>query len=262
MPDRHPTMMEPPVEDLLDRVDSKFTLVSLAAMRGRQINSYFNQLGEGLGTIVPPQVTSVSRKPLSISLEEIAAGKITYVRSHVEEIGEDVDEDSGDGSAAPEHALGPDTSDETGPTTALQAAPETDLLTEPALDTPPAALPEPESDPEPALSGEAAGATEALAMDAPEAALVVIPEVEPEARFGRPDGADELDSAPQMDTDLAEVPVEEDALRGGLEAEDVSRGGLEAEAEDELLGRADVDDVSLDGPEDEPMSGPEAEDES
>ena len=78
MPDRHPTMMEPPVEDLLARVDSKFTLVSLAAMRGRQINSYFNQLGEGLGTIVPPQVTSVSRKPLSISLEEIAAGKITY----------------------------------------------------------------------------------------------------------------------------------------------------------------------------------------
>jgi DNA-directed RNA polymerase subunit omega len=80
MSDRHATMMEPPVEDLLDRVDSKFTLVSLAAMRGRQINSYFNQLGEGLGSIVPPQVTSVSRKPLSISLEEIAAGKITYER--------------------------------------------------------------------------------------------------------------------------------------------------------------------------------------
>jgi DNA-directed RNA polymerase subunit omega len=80
MPERHPTMMEPPVESLLDKVDSKFTLVSLAAMRGRQINSYFNQLGEGLGTIVPPQVTSVSRKPLSISLEEIAAGKITYTR--------------------------------------------------------------------------------------------------------------------------------------------------------------------------------------
>ena len=47
MADRHPTMMDPPVEDLLDRVDSKFTLVSLAAKRGRQINSYFNQLGEG-----------------------------------------------------------------------------------------------------------------------------------------------------------------------------------------------------------------------
>jgi DNA-directed RNA polymerase subunit omega len=81
MSDRPATMMEPPVEDLLDRVDSKFTLVSLAAMRGRQINSYFNQLGEGLGSIVPPQVTSVSRKPLSISLEEVAAGKITYSRT-------------------------------------------------------------------------------------------------------------------------------------------------------------------------------------
>ena len=81
MPDRHPTMMEPPVEDLLERVDSKFTLVSLAATRGRQINSYFNQLGEGLGSIVPPQVTSISRKPLSISLEEISAGKITYTRT-------------------------------------------------------------------------------------------------------------------------------------------------------------------------------------
>jgi len=81
MPDRHPTMMEPPIESLLSKVDSKFTLVSLAATRGRQINSYFNQLGEGLGTIVPPQVTSVSRKPLSIALEEIAAGKITYTRA-------------------------------------------------------------------------------------------------------------------------------------------------------------------------------------
>jgi DNA-directed RNA polymerase subunit omega len=92
MSDRHPTMMEPPVEDLLDQVDSKFTLVSLAAMRGRQINSYFNQLGEGLGTIVPPQVTSVSRKPLSISLEEIAAGKITYTRPEIDAQEQDGDE--------------------------------------------------------------------------------------------------------------------------------------------------------------------------
>jgi DNA-directed RNA polymerase subunit omega len=72
--------MHPLLENLTDRVDSKFTLVSLAAKRARQINSYFNQLGEGLGTIVPPQVTSLSRKPLSISLEEIEAGKIVYER--------------------------------------------------------------------------------------------------------------------------------------------------------------------------------------
>ena len=72
---RH-TMMDPPIEDLLDKVDSKFALVTLAARRGRQINSYFSQLGEGLGAIVPPQVTSVSRKPLSIAFEEVAADKI------------------------------------------------------------------------------------------------------------------------------------------------------------------------------------------
>jgi DNA-directed RNA polymerase subunit omega len=73
---RQPSMMEPPIEQLLSRVDSKFTLVSLSAKRARQINSYFNQLGEGLGSIVPPQVTSVSRKPLAIALEEIVHDKI------------------------------------------------------------------------------------------------------------------------------------------------------------------------------------------
>jgi DNA-directed RNA polymerase subunit omega len=64
------------MEHLLEKVDSKFTLVTLSAMRAREINDYYNQLGEGLGKIVPPQVTSVSRKPLSIALEEIEAGKI------------------------------------------------------------------------------------------------------------------------------------------------------------------------------------------
>jgi DNA-directed RNA polymerase subunit omega len=71
--------MEPPIEDLLSRVDSKFTLVSLSAKRARQINSYFNQLGEGLGAIVPPQVASVSRKSLSIALEEVVSDKILPV---------------------------------------------------------------------------------------------------------------------------------------------------------------------------------------
>jgi DNA-directed RNA polymerase subunit omega len=96
MVERRPTMMDPPIEALLDRVDSKYTLVSLAAKRGREVNSYFNQLGEGLGSIVPPQVTSISRKPLSIALDEVAAGKITYHRiidpdaPEVEEVVEDV----------------------------------------------------------------------------------------------------------------------------------------------------------------------------
>ena len=71
-------MMNPPIEELLDRVDSKFGLVTLAARRARNINAYFNQLGEGLGQMIPPQVSSVARKPLSIGFEEIAADKIVW----------------------------------------------------------------------------------------------------------------------------------------------------------------------------------------
>ena len=70
------TMMNPPIENLLDRVDSKFALVTLAARRAREINSYFNQLGDTPGGARPPLVSSVARKPLSIGFEEIAADQI------------------------------------------------------------------------------------------------------------------------------------------------------------------------------------------
>jgi len=80
MAERRHTLVEPPIEDLLDKVDSKFTLVSLGSRRAREINAYYHSLGEGMGRIVPPQVTSTSGKPLSIAFEEIAAGKCAYVR--------------------------------------------------------------------------------------------------------------------------------------------------------------------------------------
>ena len=76
MPSENETMIEPSVEGLLDRAGSKFRLVTLGAARARKINSYFGQLGDGLGSSIPPQVTSVSRKPLSIAFEEIIADKI------------------------------------------------------------------------------------------------------------------------------------------------------------------------------------------
>ena len=85
MAERRPSLMEPRIETLMNKVDSKFTLVTLAAMRAREINDYYNQLGEGLGKIVPPQVTSVSRKPLSIAMEEIEVGKIESVPLPTEE---------------------------------------------------------------------------------------------------------------------------------------------------------------------------------
>lgn len=67
------------IDDLVDKVDSTYTLVHLAAKRAREINAYYAQLGEGLGQYVPPLVSTESNKPLSIALEEIAADKIEPV---------------------------------------------------------------------------------------------------------------------------------------------------------------------------------------
>lgn len=78
------SMIEPQVEELLELAGSKFRLVTLASKRARQINSYFGQLGEGLGSSIPPQVTSKARKPLSIAFEEIAATKIQPVERDLE----------------------------------------------------------------------------------------------------------------------------------------------------------------------------------
>jgi DNA-directed RNA polymerase subunit omega len=101
MAERRASLMDPRLEQLMGKVDSKFTLVTLASMRAREINDYYNQLGEGLGRIVPPQVTSVSRKPLSIALEEIAASKIVGRKLEPSELGEtaDTDEEGTDATA-------------------------------------------------------------------------------------------------------------------------------------------------------------------
>ena len=68
----------PPIDDLLERVESKYALVIYAAKRARQINAYYSQLGEGLLEYVGPLVdTHVHEKPLSIALREINAGLLT-----------------------------------------------------------------------------------------------------------------------------------------------------------------------------------------
>ena len=79
-------MIEPTIDQLLERVDSKYTLVVLAARRAREINSYYSQLGEGRGEFVPPLVESggLRNKPLSIALEEVAEDKVTYKRDEAE----------------------------------------------------------------------------------------------------------------------------------------------------------------------------------
>jgi DNA-directed RNA polymerase subunit omega len=64
-------IINPPIDELLEIVDSKYQIVIMAAKRARQINAYYSQLGEGLLEYVGPLVeTRVQEKPLSIALRE------------------------------------------------------------------------------------------------------------------------------------------------------------------------------------------------
>ena len=68
----------PPIDELLEATDSKYSLVIYAAKRARQINAYYSQLGEGLLEYVGPLVeTHVHEKPLSIAMREISTGQLT-----------------------------------------------------------------------------------------------------------------------------------------------------------------------------------------
>jgi len=75
-------LIYPRIENLASKVDSRYTLVVLAAKRARQINSYYSQLGEGLRDYVPPQISSLGEnaKALSVALQEVAEGKFGWER--------------------------------------------------------------------------------------------------------------------------------------------------------------------------------------
>lgn len=64
------------IENVIDTIGNRFAAVVVSARRARQINSYFSQLGGGFGEFVPPQVHSLSRKPLTIAMEEISEDKV------------------------------------------------------------------------------------------------------------------------------------------------------------------------------------------
>ena len=72
-------MIKPRLDMLLDKVDSHYACVLVAAKRARQINSYYHNLGEGtFDEFPPPMVETRSKNYLTIALEEVAAGKIKY----------------------------------------------------------------------------------------------------------------------------------------------------------------------------------------
>jgi len=77
----------PSIDQLLEKTDSKYSLVIYASKRARQINAYYSQLGEGLLEYVGPLVeTHVQEKPLSIALREIDAGLLTSEPINPDEI--------------------------------------------------------------------------------------------------------------------------------------------------------------------------------
>ena len=79
-------MIEPRIDDLLSHTatetdpPSRYALVIMAATRARQINNYHHQLGEGLGLedTPPPLVESRSKNYLTMAMEEISRGKLTF----------------------------------------------------------------------------------------------------------------------------------------------------------------------------------------
>ena len=72
-------MIEPRVDKLMEKADSHYAAVIIAAKRARQLNSYYRALGEGsYEEYTPPMVEIASGHNLGIALEELAAGKIKY----------------------------------------------------------------------------------------------------------------------------------------------------------------------------------------
>ena len=78
MADKTQGIIDPPIDALLEKVDSKYQLVVYAAKRARQINDYYSDLHEGnlFDNVGPLVDSSVEDKPLTIALHEIHEDKL------------------------------------------------------------------------------------------------------------------------------------------------------------------------------------------
>lgn len=68
------SMIDPSIDDLFEKVGSKYALVMMASKRARQIVE--NPTG-ALGPMVDPKNGKFEKKPVSIALEEIGKGLVT-----------------------------------------------------------------------------------------------------------------------------------------------------------------------------------------
>ena len=79
MADRTSGIIDPPIDELLSKVDSKYQLVIFASKRARQINDYYSDLQDGslFDNVGPLVDSSIDDKSLSVALREINEGKLS-----------------------------------------------------------------------------------------------------------------------------------------------------------------------------------------
>jgi len=96
------------IDELLDKVDSRYGLAVASAKRARQINEYTSTLGlnDALG-IPGPQVHTRSQHPLSIAIEELRQNKLQVsFRQPAEDVEEEVGAADGDDFISPPSGAG------------------------------------------------------------------------------------------------------------------------------------------------------------
>ncbi|MDJ1371071.1 DNA-directed RNA polymerase subunit omega [Gulosibacter molinativorax] len=78
MIDKPKGIIDPPLDDLLEKVENKYQLVIFASKRARQINDYYTDLQDGAiyNNVGPLVDSNVDDKPLSIALREINDNKL------------------------------------------------------------------------------------------------------------------------------------------------------------------------------------------
>src|ERR1700712_3549464 len=89
-------IIDPPIDELLTKVDSKYGLVIFASKRARQINDYYADLHEGslFDNVGPLVESSIDDKPLSVALREINEDKLSITAEEKLPAAEDVDAES------------------------------------------------------------------------------------------------------------------------------------------------------------------------
>lgn len=76
-------IVNPAIDSLMEKVNSKYELVIFASKRARQINDYYSALHEGslFNNVGPLVETTVDEKPLTIAMHEIDQDKLVKTAS-------------------------------------------------------------------------------------------------------------------------------------------------------------------------------------